>query len=345
MARRGARGAGGGRALTARGPRAGGETPLHVAAGNGRVEVAEKLLAAGAAVGATDIVRGPRAGEGVAGGVCQHRFRAGSVLVSPFSLGGGRGRERGPGARDGSSRGAGRAGGRALTARGPRAGGATPLHWAARNGRVEVAEKLLAAGAAVGAKDGVRGPRAGEGVAGGGCQHRFRAGSVLVSPFSLGGGRRTRAGAGARGAGGRSPRAAPGQNGATPLHEAARNGRVEVAEKLLAAGAAVGATTNVRAPRAGEGVAGVFTIVICCQPLFRFLFSFCCCFSGGRREGGFRAASRGRGSRGARRGRGGGAPRAEGAGRGAEGAAGAGGRGLTRGRGRGRTARPRWTVR
>ena len=87
-------------------------TPLHWAAVSGRVEVAEKLLAAGAAVGATDDVRAPRAGEGVAGGVCQHRFRAGSVLVSPFSLGGGRrigGRERGPG----------RAGGRALTARPP----------------------------------------------------------------------------------------------------------------------------------------------------------------------------------------------------------------------------------
>ena len=91
---------------------------------------------------------------------------------------------------------------------------------------------------------------------------------------------------GARGAGrAGAHRAGPGQNGWTQLHYAARNGRVEVAEKLLAAGAAVGATNNVRAPRAGEGVAGVFTIVICCQPLFRFLFSFCSCFSGGR-EGG-----------------------------------------------------------
>ena len=124
MARRGARGAGGGRALTARGPRAVRTNAAARAAGNGRVEVAEKLLAAGAAVGATSNVRAPRAGEGVAGGVCQHRFRAGSVLVSPFSLGGGRrigGRERGPGAHDGSSRGAGRgAGGR--SPRGPRAG-------------------------------------------------------------------------------------------------------------------------------------------------------------------------------------------------------------------------------
>ena len=33
------------------------------------MEVAEKLLAAGAAVGATDDVRAPRAGEGVAGGL------------------------------------------------------------------------------------------------------------------------------------------------------------------------------------------------------------------------------------------------------------------------------------
>jgi len=41
-----------------------------------------------------------------------------------------------------------------------------------------------------------------------------------------------------------------------PLHYAADQGHVEVAEKLLAAGAAVGATTNVRAPLAGEGVAG-----------------------------------------------------------------------------------------
>ena len=89
----------------------------------------------------------------------------------------------------------------------------------------------------------------------------------------------------AGGAGGGADRAGPGQNGSTPLHLAAMNGHVEVAEKLLAAGAAVGATDNVRAPRAGEGVAGVFTIVICCQPLFRFLFSFCSCFSGGR-EGG-----------------------------------------------------------
>jgi len=78
-----------------------GNTPLHYAAIWGHVEVAEKLLAAGAAVGATDDVRAPRAGEGVAGGGCRQRFRAGCVLVSPFSLGGRRrirGRERGPGA-------------------------------------------------------------------------------------------------------------------------------------------------------------------------------------------------------------------------------------------------------
>ena len=63
-------------------------------------------------------------------------------------------------------------------------------------------------------------------------------------------------GRGARGAGGRSPRG-PRAGRSTPLHEAASNGHVEVAEKLLAAGAAVGATDDVRAPRAGEGVAGV----------------------------------------------------------------------------------------
>ena len=62
------------------------------------------------------------------------------------------------------------------------------------------------------------------------------------------------AGAGARGRAG-AHRAGPGQFGYTPLHRAAWEGHWEVAEKLLAAGAAVGATNNVRAPRAGEGVA------------------------------------------------------------------------------------------
>jgi len=63
------------------------------------------------------------------------------------------------------------------------------------------------------------------------------------------------AGAGARGRAG-AHRAGPGQLlGGTPLHLAAREGHPEVAEKLLAAGAAVGATDEVRAPRAGEGVA------------------------------------------------------------------------------------------
>ena len=64
-------------------------------------------------------------------------------------------------------------------------------------------------------------------------------------------------GRGAPGAGGRSPRG-PRQAGNTPLHEAAREGHVEVAEKLLAAGAAVGVTAGeVRGPLAGEGVTGV----------------------------------------------------------------------------------------
>ena len=183
-----------------------------------------------------------------------------------------------------------------------------------------MAEKLLAAGAAVGATDGVRGPRAGEGVAGGVCQHRFRAGSVLVSPFFPGGGR-ARVDGSSRGAGRRAQagahRAAPGQNGNTPLHWAAYKGHVEVAEKLLAAGAAVGATDNVRAPRAGEGVAGGFTIVICCQPLFRFLFSFCSCFSGGREGGRISCCVAGEGQQGGagRGARGGRSPRGPRAGR------------------------------
>jgi len=53
-------------------------------------------------------------------------------------------------------------------------------------------------------------------------------------------------------------RAGPGQEEWTPLHFAARHGRLEVAEKLLTAGADVGATDKVRGPLAGEGVAGVF---------------------------------------------------------------------------------------
>ena len=57
-------------------------------------------------------------------------------------------------------------------------------------------------------------------------------------------------------------RAAPGQDDWTPLHWAAVGGRVEVAEKLLAAGAAVGATDDVRGPRAGEGVAGGFVSIV-----------------------------------------------------------------------------------
>lgn len=39
----------------------------------------------------------------------------------------------------------------------------------------------------------------------------------------------------------------------TPLHCAARYGHVEVAEKLLAAGADIGATNNVRDPVRGGG--------------------------------------------------------------------------------------------
>jgi hypothetical protein len=58
-------------------------------------------------------------------------------------------------------------------------------------------------------------------------------------------------------------RAAPGQGGYTPLHKAAIKGHVEVAEKLLAAGAAVGATANVCAPLAGEGVAGGIVSASC----------------------------------------------------------------------------------
>ena len=48
-------------------------------------------------------------------------------------------------------------------------------------------------------------------------------------------------------------RAGLGQRGSTPLHYAAENGHLEVAEKLLAAGADVSATDDVRGPLAGEG--------------------------------------------------------------------------------------------
>ena len=160
---------------------------------------------------------------------------------------------------------------------GPGQGGSTPLHLAARDGYVEVAEKLLAAGAAVDVAAGiVRAPLAGEGGAGVFRQQRCRAGSLLVSPFSSGGGggsaeasggraridgssRGTGRGAG-RGTRAGAHRAGPGQGGLTPLHMAAAYGRVEVAEKLLAAGAAVGAKGKVRAPLAGEGGRRVFNV-------------------------------------------------------------------------------------
>ena len=57
------------------------------------------------------------------------------------------------------------------------------------------------------------------------------------------------------GGGGGAHRAGAGQYGWTPLlHLAALRGHLAVAEKLLAADAAVGATDKVRAPLAGEGV-------------------------------------------------------------------------------------------
>ena len=46
-------------------------------------------------------------------------------------------------------------------------------------------------------------------------------------------------------------RAGAGQDGHTPLHLAALRGHLEVAEKLLAADAAVGATAKVRDPGFG----------------------------------------------------------------------------------------------
>ena len=96
----GARGAGRAGAHRA-GPGQGGYTPLHAATNNGRLEVAAKLLAAGAVVGAADKVRGPWRGRGSQGGGCQQRYRADSVLVSPFPFGGRArigGHVRGPGA-------------------------------------------------------------------------------------------------------------------------------------------------------------------------------------------------------------------------------------------------------
>ena len=68
MARRGARSMGRAGAHRA-GPVQLGETLLHLAARNGHLGLAEKLLAAGVAVDvAAGEVRGPLAGEGVAGG-------------------------------------------------------------------------------------------------------------------------------------------------------------------------------------------------------------------------------------------------------------------------------------
>ena len=55
----------------------------------------------------------------------------------------------------------------------------------------------------------------------------------------------------AGGAGGGADRAGTGQIGSTPLHLAAWNGHLEVAEKLLAAGADIDATDNVRDPGGG----------------------------------------------------------------------------------------------
>ena len=52
----------------------------------------------------------------------------------------------------------------------------------------------------------------------------------------------------AGGAGGGADRAGPGQYGNMPLHKATSNGHLEVAEKLLAAGADMGAKSIVRDP-------------------------------------------------------------------------------------------------
>ena len=93
---------------------------LHTAAQNGRVADVERLLAAGAAVGASNI-------KGWTPLHCAARY--GHVEVAEKLL----------------------AAGAAVGASNIK--GWTPLHCAARYGHVEVAEKLLAAGAAVGAKD------------------------------------------------------------------------------------------------------------------------------------------------------------------------------------------------
>jgi ankyrin repeat protein len=93
----------------------------------------------------------------------------------------------------------------------------TSLHSAADSGYLMVVEKLLEAGADVGAKNEVRAPRRrGRPVAGGGAHN-----------------------------------AGPGQEGDTPLHLAAQQCHLEVMKKLLAADADVGATNNVRDPGGG----------------------------------------------------------------------------------------------
>ena len=149
------------------------------------------------------------------------------------------------------------------------------LHTAAENGRVADVERLIAARADLKAKDDVSTAR-----------RVLRTASPLpppappaASPLSHGtvralcGGRDDRSGRGAEnaesgfsrprpdrdwggdggagGAGGGADRAGPGQNGLKPLHLAAMNGHWEVAEKLLAAGADIGATNNVRDPGGG----------------------------------------------------------------------------------------------
>ena len=148
------------------------------------------------------------------------------------------------------------------------------------------------------------------------CRQRFRAGAVLVSRRrQAGAGRALMARRGARGAGrgagrGRALTArAPGRT--EPRRCTWLRSRVAWRWRRSCSRRARPSTPQTRcAPLSrGRGFAGVFTIVICCQPLFRFLLVFVPVFPEVRREGGFRAASRGMGSRGARRGRGGGAAR------------------------------------